>query len=32
VLEKPMSLECFEDMLVAAVSVAQLIANMNAHA
>jgi DNA-binding NtrC family response regulator len=32
VLEKPMSLECFDDMLVAAVSVARLIANMNAHA
>ena len=30
VLEKPMSLECFEDMLVAAVVVARLIANMNA--
>jgi len=31
VLEKPMSLECFNDMLVAAVAVARLIANMNAH-
>ena len=30
VLEKPMSLVCFEDMLVAAVAVARLIANMNA--
>jgi len=30
VLEKPMSLECFEDMLVAAVVVARLIASMNA--
>lgn len=29
VLEKPMSLECFEDMLVAAVEVARLIASMN---
>jgi DNA-binding NtrC family response regulator len=29
VLEKPMSLECFEDMLVAAVVVARLIASMN---
>lgn len=31
VLEKPMSLECFEDMLVAAVVVARLIASMNPH-
>jgi DNA-binding NtrC family response regulator len=30
VLEKPMSLECFEDMLVAAVVVSRLIASINA--